>query len=342
MGPVVDIEYWNAVAGGDRDAALTAVIRLHEAGVGSTEIIDGLVQPAQELLGQLWARNEATTAQESRATEINLEVVRWLDSLTPRPPADTPVVLVTGLDTDTHPLPGLTVAQQLAAHGYAVTHVGTPPPRSELTRLAVERQARAVLVSGSLTSSLVQAKRLLAELGAMGVATIVGGPAFGPDGRRARALGATAHAATPRDAAALLAGLPDPHPRVPVPARSAADEEAAWIDRLRDQIASFVIAGVETTYAPQVAASAPPAWWPVLVEHVWHIVGGVAAAVLTHDDRIMAESLAWLSPVLEAREAPPDVCATVFDLLGVTLASQPHSTALMGRLEVDVPATVGP
>lgn len=315
-------DYWAALEAGDRPAALTIVKQEHEAGRTATELIGELVVPAQERIGELWLAGLWSVEQEHEATAINEGLVHWLGSFAPEPDRDRPMVVVACVETERHSLPALVIAEGLAWAGFRVSYLGGEPDPDHLVREVLLTRPRAVLFSASLTSSLAGQKRVFAELRSMGIPVVVGGSAFGGDPARAAALGATAYAADLADAISLLERLPGRLEQVPVPDRTPGDVEGEWLVEQRHVLVEGVVARLLDRLG---RPDRLPTWWPDLVGHVDHVVGCLAASVVTGDETIVVEVRDWLGQVVEARGGQRDVVSELWSLLAVPLRGHPLS-----------------
>jgi methanogenic corrinoid protein MtbC1 len=313
-------DYWAALCAADRHAALGVVKQLTEQGASAREVIDELVVPAQARIGQLWLENEWSVAQEHAATAINEGLVHWLGSFAPAPQPGRPLVVVSCLEGERHALPALVVAEGLTAAGYRVTYVGGDPEPSDLLRQVLLLKPRAVLFSASLTSSLGSQKPLLGSIGAIGIPVIVGGQAFGGDGRRARALGAAAYAESVDDVLRLLAELPERMPVATPPPATEADVEAAWLVEYRHEITPYVVRALAQRH---LDGGVRPEWWRELEEHLDHVIGCLASALVTGDETIMVEVRDWMEQVLTRRGADAAVVADTWQELAVPLRGHP-------------------
>ena len=251
-------EYWSALHRGDRHAALAVVRRLHDAGADPVKIIDGLVMPAQERIGELWLEGEWSIAEEHAATVINEGLVHWLCSFAEPPASDAPLVVVSCLERERHALPALVVAETLMIAGYRVNYVGSDPEPGDLLRRILTLKPRAVLFSASLTSSLAGQKSLLGSIRAIGIPVVVGGRAFGGDDRRALALGATAYARGIDDVLRLMADLPPGREPGQSMSLGPADEEAAWVLEYAGEIAPYVLRAIAHRHEHDLEW---PPWW---------------------------------------------------------------------------------
>jgi len=316
----VDEDYWKALSVGDRHAAMAAVKRLRESGRSTLEIVDELIVPAQARVGDLWLDGEWTVSQEHAATAINEGLVHWLGSFAPPPDPSRPLVLVSCIEGERHALPALVVAETLRVAGYRVDYLGGDPEPHDLLSEVLVRKPRAVLFSASLTSSLASQKGLFGSIGAIGIPVIVGGRAFGGDERRARALGASAYARTVGDVLRVLEELPPRTSAAPRPEEGPADAEAAWILGFRSQITPHVVRTLGHRHAVD---GSRPAWWIEVEGHVDHVLGCLAAALVTGDESIIVEVRHWLGQVLGRRGGPPGLVGEIWDLLAGPLRGHP-------------------
>ncbi|MEO9325756.1 cobalamin B12-binding domain-containing protein [Nocardioides sp. C4-1] len=317
-------DYWAALESRDRAAALTIVKAEHEAGRTATELIDELVVPAQARIGELWLSGLWSVEQEHEATAINEGLVHWLGSFAPEPDPDRPTVVVACVETERHSLPALVIAEGLGWAGFRVSYLGGDPDPDHLVREVLLTRPHAVLFSASLTSSLAPQKRVFAELRSMGIPVVVGGSAFGGDPARAAALGATAYAADLAEAIDVLEQLPGRLEQVPVPDRTPGDVEGEWLVEQRHVLVEGVVARLLDRMG-HADRRLQPVWWPDLVGHVDHVVGCLAASVVTGDETIVIEVRDWLTQVVEARGGERAVVGDVWSLLAVPLRGHPLS-----------------
>jgi methanogenic corrinoid protein MtbC1 len=315
-----DDDYWRALCAGDRPAVLAVVKRLLADGAGPLDVIERLVVPAQARIGEAWLAGSWSVAREQAATSLNEGLVHWVCSFAEPAGPDRPLVLVGCAEQERHTLPALVVAETLALSGYRVVHeIGDPDPGA-LLREVLRRKPRAVLLSASLTSSLATLKGLIDSILAIGIPVVVGGRAFGGDERRAHALGATAYAATPADALRLLDELPERLDRVPSAPPGPAEVEAAWIHEYRHQVTPYVVRALARRH---LQGGVVPAWWEELEDLVDHLLGCVAASLVTCDETIVVEVRDWLTQVLATRGGTPQLVQEIWQLVAEPLRGHP-------------------
>lgn len=312
-------DYWTALDAADRPRAQQAVSALLDAGWDEDRVVDELVVPSQERIGDLWLRAEWTISQEHMATGVNEAIVYWMISQLPPPEPDSAAVLVSCLQGERHALPALLVARGLATRGLRVVYVGADPEPSSLLVDLVRLRPRAVLFSASLTSALSAQKAFFHSIAVLGIPVIVGGRAFGGPqlgARRADLLGATAYVETVEEVLDLLATLPTRTPAPESDPLGPGDEDAVWLEHYRSEIAPNVVRAL----AGRHRGTSPIAErWPEVVGHVEHVLGCLGAAIVTKDREIMVEVRDWLAAVLRHRDLDPGLVGEIWDLLADSL-----------------------
>lgn len=327
-------EYWDALMAGDRHRSLAAVKALLAAGSSVDEVVDELILPAQQRVGDLWLSAEWSVTMEHAATAINEGLIHWLGSLRPPPDPTAPVVVVSCLEGERHALPALVVAERVGAAGFRVQYVGGDPDADDLLRQVLSSRPRAVLLSASLTASLARQKSLVQHLAALGIPVVVGGSAFAGREARALALGATAYAPDVRAAVELLSTLPGRLPTSTPPPPSPGDLEARWLADYRAEIRHGVVRRLRETHG---AGDPPPAWFAEVDEHVDQVLGCLEATLATGDETIMVELRQWLEDVVPRRGGSLAVVADLWALLAEPLRG--HALARLHLAAAGPPAS---
>lgn len=310
-------QYWAALRHGDRAAALHAVKQMHAEGRTHLEIIDDVLVPAQERVAALWLAGDWDATRQQVATSINEGLVHWLCSFAPAPSSDRPLVVVATVEREE--LPALVLAEGLGAAGYRTAFAGGDAAADDLLRQVLTRKPRALLVCATRASSLARLKPLLGHVRATGIPVVAGGAAFGGDPQRATAVGATAYAATVGDVVTLLEQLPRRLTPVTPEPPGPADVEAAWLTGMTREITPYVLRAL----AARHPAAQRTRWWAEMEDHVDHVLGCLAASLVTGDETIMIEVHDWLGRVLAARGAGETLVAEVWELLAVPLRGHP-------------------
>jgi methanogenic corrinoid protein MtbC1 len=320
--------YWQALADGDEAAAIATADTCLARGVAVADVLEGMVAEAQRRVGELWARNRWTVTQEHAATAVSEAVVRHVGATLPRPQG--PRVLVVCAEREWHAVPALVVAHTLRSWGVEADFLGASANREQVVGHLLDSGPRAVLLSASLVSSLARVRRHIEAVRATGTPIVVGGSAFAGSVQRARELGATAHAATAREAFDLLGSLPvsvDPAP----PQHGARSVEARTIAASVDDYSRQVLAAPEVVAATRGGAEDPGVddWRTVLATFVPHLFECTVGALLSGDPDVVRQQRAWLSDVLAARGGEVEAVEAVWTRMRVLLRDCPEALRLL-------------
>ncbi|GAA2252708.1 cobalamin-binding protein [Streptomyces ruber] len=324
---------WKAVLGGD---AYTATDVLHDgldAGLDRETLLLEVIGGVQAKVGAEWAAARITVAQEHAATAVNERVIA---ALTPRRPDRKDVrrgrVTVACVDGEWHALPARLVSEVLQLRGWQVDYLGAQTPGPHLIAHLHRTDPDAVLLSSSIPTRLPAAHAAITACQAVGVPVMVGGRAFGPDGRYGRAFGAERWAPDARAAAAALeAGLPAPDPTA---ARQAvddlphlADQEYTMVVQSRPQLVKQTLVDLEERFPPLRGYT--DAQRERTAEDLAHTVDFLATALYVDDARLFTDFVTWTADILEARRVPARSLLLGLDVLGEQLHDFPRAGALL-------------
>lgn len=331
---------WDAVLRGDEYTAVDVVVDALDEGVGTEEVLLDVIGAVQARVGVEWAANRISVAQEHAATAINERVIGTLSltrgrpagSLTRgRPAGGRGRVTVACVDGEWHALPARLLAEVLRLRGFTVDYLGAQVPATHLVTHLHRTAPDAVALSSSIATRLPTAHATITACQAAGVPVIVGGSAFGSDGRYARLLGADAWAPDARTAADTLAGgLPAPaHPHT---------QPMDDLPHLSDQ--EYTLVSRNTTRLVAAVVDALPSRVPGMrdyddqqvqrtAEDVRHIVDFLAVALYTGDDDLFPAFLDWTADVLSARGVPAGVLVPTLELLADELRDFTRAGAIV-------------
>ncbi|WUR62776.1 cobalamin-dependent protein [Micromonospora chokoriensis] len=326
--------YLDCLADADEYGAIDLATGLLDAGVPAERVLLDLVAPAQAEVGERWARNEWSVAQEHAATHISEQVVAAVVAhVNPRPTGGR--VVVACMDGEWHALPPRLVAEVLRLRGWQVTFLGASVPAAHLVSYLHRYDAHAVALACALPMRLPYAHRMIEACRRSDVPVVVGGRGFGTDGRWARRLGvawapdAPAAADLISDEGALRA-LP--------PARLAhlADDEYASLVRRRGELIDGALA--DLLERVPAARSYSATQLDSTVSDLGHIVDFLAAAVYVDDPSLFTEFVEWLVEILVSRGVPAEAVALPFDHYGVALRDFPRAARVLalGRAALPV------
>ncbi|WBB81198.1 cobalamin-dependent protein [Micromonospora sp. WMMD882] len=284
----------------DEYAAVDVVTALLDRGVPAEPILLDLVAPAQAEVGELWARNEWSVAQEHAATHISDRVVAAVSAyVNPRPTRGR--IVVACMDGEWHALPARLVAEVLRLRGWQVTFLGASVPAAHLVSYLQRHDAHAVALACALPMRLPHAHRMIEACRRSDVPVLVGGRGFGLDGRWAGRLG-VAWAPDAPSAAELVA---DERTLRRVPAADLAhlaDDEYAGLLRRRAELIDSALVDLRGRF-PGVA-DYTPAQLDSTVADLGYLLDFLAAAVYVDDAALFTEFVEWLATILASRGVP--------------------------------------
>lgn len=310
--------YWAAVETGSARAAHRVAADLVAAGIPLPTVLDDLVGAAQRRVGELWAENSWSVTKEHAATAVGEHVVQRLREQITAPRTGAHLVVACA-EREWHALPALLITARLEHAGHRVTYLGADVSTTALQTALDDLAPRATLVSASLTSSLVFARRHVETSTEVGVPVIVGGTAFDAAGVRAARIGATAHASSPGHVSRLLDELPGSvAPAAPLRADGA--REAHAVVAVMSSLVGAVTARVRELGGTEAL---------VVEDHVPHVLGAMAAALLTDDASIVAEARAWLDDVARARRVDRVLVEELWRCAAFQLRDYPLASAAL-------------
>lgn len=322
-------EYLDAVSSGNPAQALAVVRRLREAGLTPLEVMNDVIAPAQARIGELWATDSWSVAQEHAATAVSEVVLGMLGAEVP-PPEDAAPVVVTCVEQEWHALPALLVAEHLRSAGIPVSYLGANVSAEHLVRHIHEVSPRAVALSCSLGSSLPRVRRQVEAVRATGTPVMVGGSAFDPLGRRAATLGATAFATSGRAAVDVISTLPSAVPPAPAPTHAAADEGQA-LHAEREALTVELLDRMQSSWGPEDLQDVISGCRRALLDHLPHLVGALAGALVADDRSVFDDALVWLEDVMRHRDAPAGVVRQTVGELALVVRDYPHASRLLSE-----------
>ncbi|WP_327302799.1 cobalamin-dependent protein [Streptomyces sp. NBC_01298] len=338
---------WDAALEGDERAAVTVVRQALDEGAAPQDLLLNVIARVQGRIGEQWAANRISVAQEHAATAIN---ERAITVVAEHPAALTEIsrgrVVVACVDGEWHGLPARLVAEVLKLRGWQVDYLGAHVPTPHLVAHIHRTGADVVALSSSIPTRLPTAHATITACQAAGAPVLVGGAAFGPDGEYARLLGADAWMPDARAAADLLERRPLPRPRSdhqPIDdLPHLADQEYTLVARSRPQLVRTVFTGLENRFPAMRGYS--EAQRERTAEDLAHIVEFLGAALYTGDAELFSRFLLWTAGILEARGVPARSLPPALDVLAGELKDFPRATDML-RLAVTrltpVPLTVG-
>ncbi|MFF5497669.1 B12-binding domain-containing protein [Streptomyces aquilus] len=325
---------WNAAAAGDEHTATDVVLRALDEGLDPESVLLDVIAKVQVRVGEEWAANRISVAQEHAATAINERAVTAL-SLHPtarRAPCRGPIT-VACVDGEWHALPARMLAEVLRLRGWQVDYLGAQVPAPHLISHLHTTKADAVALSASIPTRLPTAHAAITACQAIGVPVLVGGAAFGPDGRYAQLLGAQAWAPDARAAADRLAEAPLPRPRTD-------HQQLDDLPHLADQ--EYTLVARSSASLVRTVLLALPDAFPAMhgyddvarertAQDLAHIVEFLAAALYLDDEDLFTRFITWTARILQARNVAAQSLPPALNLFAHELKDFPRASRILRR-----------
>lgn len=311
-----DVERLDAsIARGDVDAALAQVDGLLDEGLDPLDVVD-VIAAVQRRVGRRWQDAEWSVAQEHAATAVATSALESVRRVSRSVVPDRGRIVIACAEHEWHALPAMLVSAALRSRGWQVTLLGASTPTVRLNRYLQDLGPDVTAVSCSVASGLPHSRAFIEASTTAGIPVLAGGAAFGPDARRASALGATAWAPDARTAVEVVETLPlVVRAAVPLPAEVTVEHGALVSDH------RAMVTGVVEAWGPYTAAEVEDQeLLRDIVDQALHAVGG---ALLTGDERLVAETSAWVHAVLAARGHPQATAGELGSLLRGALRDYP-------------------
>ncbi|MGE2836218.1 cobalamin B12-binding domain-containing protein [Mycobacterium sp. SMC-4] len=332
---------WAAAIDGDEFTAVDVVFGALEQGTPAEDVLLDVIARVQQRVGTEWAANRITVAQEHAATAINDRVIAALaHHPSVRRPASVGRVTVACVDGEWHAMPARLLAETLRLHGWQVDFLGAQVPTPHLVAHINQHGPGVVALSCSIATRLPTAHAAITACQSAGVPVLVGGAAFGADGRLAKLLGADAWAPDARSAAARLAqGF---EPLSVTRAHHVVDD----LPHLADQ--EYTLVRDSSTRLVQATMVALGERLPDMAGYtdlqrqhtsadIAHIVDFLATALYTDDDDLFAQFIGWTADILEARGVPAATLVPTLDSLADQLTEFPRARRLLHNARAGLP-----
>ncbi|MER5966408.1 cobalamin-dependent protein [Streptomyces sp. NPDC002057] len=325
---------WNAVSVGDEYAATGTVVRALDEGTDPESVLLDVIAVVQGRVGEEWAANRISVAQEHAATAINERAVAALAVHTAA--RTTPTrgrIAVACVDGEWHALPARLLAETLKLRGWQVDFLGAQVPSPHLIAHLHRTRADVVALSGSIATRLPAAHAAITACQAVGVPVLVGGAAFGPEGRYATLLRADAWAPDARTAADRLAQRPLPRPRVEHQQLDdlphLADQEYSLVTRNRASLVRAVFTALDDAFPAMRGYTDHQR--ERTAEDLAHIVEFLATALYLDDETLFTWFITWTARILVARDVPARSLLPALGLLARELKDFPRATRILER-----------
>lgn len=324
---------WEAALRGDEQAGVAAVLSAVDAGMAAEDALLEVIAPVQRRIGTEWAANRITVAQEHAATAINDRVIAALAQHTEDATgAHAGRVTVACVDGEWHALPARLLVEVLRLRGWRVDFLGARVPTPQLIAHLHQHAPDAVALSCSMPTRLPSAHAAITACQAAGVSVLVGGAAFGRDGRYARLLGADAWAPDARAAAQRLGdGIGrlrlTPNRQFSEDLPHLTDQEYSMVSTAKPQLVKFTVAGLADRFPAMRGYS--EAQRDHTTADIAHIVDFLATALYIDDDDLFTGFLVWTAEVLSSRGVSATSLMPALELLSAQLQDFPRAQRLL-------------
>lgn len=330
-------QLWAATATTDEDAAVRAAFAALDAGAEMEAVLLDAIAPVQMRVGIEWAANRISVTDEHAATAINERVVaalaRRLGGRRRSADGRMTVACVAG---EWHALPGRLLAEVLALRGWQVDFLGAHVPTPHLLGHLRRTGADAVALSSSLALRLPAAHTTINACRTAGFPVLVGGAAFGTDGRYAHLLGAGVWACDARSAADQVGEeLVRPEPSAVRPAVDDLphldDQEYTMVTQSATQLVKETLGTLEERVPGLSDYTERQQQYHT--EDIAYIVDHLATALYVDDDAVFSTFLTWTADILTAREVPPHCLHTALEILTGQLKDFPRALHMLNQAQ---------
>ncbi|MFC4147831.1 B12-binding domain-containing protein [Micromonospora mangrovi] len=319
--------YLEFLADADEYGAVEVALGLLESGVPAERVLLELVAPAQAEVGERWARNEWSVAQEHAATHISERVVAAVAAyVNPRPVRGR--IVVACMDGEWHALPPRLVAEVLRLRGWQVTFLGASVPAAHLVSYLHRYDAEAVALACALPMRLPYAHRMIEACRRADVPVLVGGRGFGDDGRWAARLGVPWAPDAP-SAADLVADERALRRVTPPRLDHLADDEYASLTKRRGELIDSALADLRER-VPSVN-DYTVAQLDSTISDLGYIVDFLAAALYVDDATLFTDFVGWLVSILTSRGVPAGAVGLTLDHYAQVLRDFPRAAAFLAE-----------
>ncbi len=154
-----DSMLFQSLIDGGEEAATNFLITAHLEGKPLTEIIDRLVCPAMQTVGELWHRGEISITQEHLATRTVISAIYKLRNALPVPEMKNGLAICCAMEGDLHELPTLLAQIAIENEGVEVINFGASTPFYCLADEVARHSPNFVCVSAAVINDLERLSR---------------------------------------------------------------------------------------------------------------------------------------------------------------------------------------
>lgn len=286
----IELALTSAALAGDAGGLYRLASGLMDDGVPFDSVLFDYLLATERAVGIRWAQGDYLIAEEHAATAAIETVVSLLAGMFEQP-ADAPHVVVTTAEGDDHSLPARAAAAHLLFLGYRTSFLGANVPGDDMREYLRSDQPSVLVLSGAITTHLLGARNVIDAAHQAGVAVVVGGNAFGPDGIWASAVGADEWVGSLQAISGVVEEWAYGSPPTINPTPDLSDD-------LIDVIAvrTAILAEAENELASALGGIVPAR----LKDEIELLQAAVEGSLLTDNDQIVVDMLHWQRASLEA------------------------------------------
>ncbi|MBO2455635.1 B12-binding domain-containing protein [Actinomadura barringtoniae] len=323
---------WKAVVAGDEYEAVDAAADALRDGLAAETVLLEVIAPIQDRVGREWAADRMTVAQEHIATAVCERAVSLLArSPVARPPEPPARIAVACTDGEWHAMPARLLSTVLGLRGWQVDHVGTQLPIPYLIAHLHRTRPAVAALSSTMITQLPTAHSAVVACHAIGIPVLVGGAAYGPDGRYAQLVGAEGWAPDARGVADVLAAgpfprpAPDHQPLDDLP--HLADQEYTLVSRSAHDLVRQALTRLDGTTAITAQQFLDAS------ECVTRLVEVLATALYLDEPEVLVDYMTWATDVLGSRQIPVHARGLRYtlDVLGDRLVDLPRTQGMLDQ-----------
>jgi excisionase family DNA binding protein len=154
-----DSAFFQSFIEGGEEAVTSVFMTAHLEGKPLTEIIDGLVCPAMQSIGELWHRGEISVTEEHLATRTAFSAIYKLRSALPIPEMKNGLAICCAIEGDLHELPTLLAQIAIENEGLEVINFGASTPLYGLADEVLRHSPNFVCISAAVINDLERLAR---------------------------------------------------------------------------------------------------------------------------------------------------------------------------------------
>lgn len=185
-----DSIFLQSLIDGREEAATSFLITAHLEGKPLTEIIDGLICPAMQEIGEFWHRGEISVTQEHLATRTVISAIYKLRSALPVPEMKYRLAMCCAMDGELHELPTFLAQIAIENEGLEVINFGAATPLYCLADEVVRHSPNFMCISATVINDLERLTRdykdFKEKIARLRIPVLLGGRVFDDENIRKR------------------------------------------------------------------------------------------------------------------------------------------------------------